>query len=166
MMTTASFKNVAADPLYWYTLTGWNLVDSSHHIDYRSFSRYGSELNAAAGVWNRFYNEYTGRGNIIRSSNSGIDVIIVDSYICRDNLNATACTYSNGKIELYTSHLDSYTYTQRQATIEHELGHALGLGHPVAADKQIMLQGRKNYTALSWADKDGLKYSISFYDKY
>ena len=50
--------------------------------------------------------------------------------------------------------MDRMTSKQRQATITHEIGHALGLGHN-NKNTSVMRQGYKNFTALDDIDKKG-----------
>ncbi|WP_208585747.1 zinc metalloprotease [Gracilibacillus suaedae] len=53
----------------------------------------------------------------------------------------------------------NFSYTNKVATATHEIGHTLKLAHPQSnLDlNNIMEQGKKNYSTLSWYDKSSLR---------
>lgn len=131
-----------------YKLLGWDLVDSGKHLDWDGSTHYMTEWYNAVNTWNAY------KSGVIRADRLSViqDVKISDKSK-KDGL-TFATTYSSGKIVFYRDTMDKMTSTQRQATMTHELGHALGLDH-VTASNSIMRQGYKNFTNLSSDDKKG-----------
>jgi Zn-dependent protease with chaperone function len=131
-----------------YVLQSWDLVDSGKHLDWDGTTNYMTEWYNAVNTWNAY------KPGVIRADrwNTIEDVHIYDKDKCDGS--TFAVTLSSGKIYFYHDTMDLMTSTQRQATITHELGHALGLDHNKIADS-IMKQGYKNYTILSNVDTQG-----------
>lgn len=131
-----------------YTLNGWDLVDSGKHLDWDGSTNYMTEWYNAVNTWNAY------KPGVIRADRWDIieDVSIRD----RDSYDGSvlAITSSGGTITFYHDTMDTLNSTQKQATITHEIGHALGLGH-VTASNAIMRQGIKNFISLSSDDKKG-----------
>ena len=124
---------------------GWHLVDSGGHLDYDGNSKYMNIVDSAVDVWENY-----NRGVIRKDSPFRVqDVFCYDYY---EENNTFATTYSSGYIRFNKYNYDKMTSTQKKATTIHEFGHCLGLGH-TKGNRDIMRQGLKNYTSLSYTDK-------------
>ena len=133
---------------YSYVLSSWDLVDSGKHLDWDGSTNYMTEWYNAVNTWNAY------KPGVIRADRWDIieDVHIYDK--SKYDGSTFASTYSNGVIVFYQDTMDKMTPTERQATITHEIGHALGLDHN-GKDTSIMRQGYKNFTTLDIIDKQG-----------
>lgn len=129
-----------------YALLSWYLIDSGKHLDWDGTTNYMKEWYAAVNTWNAY------KAGVIRvdALNNIQDVKIMDKSSKDGSTFAT--TYATGQIVFYQDTMDTATSTQRQATITHEIGHALGIDHNNIANS-IMRQGYKNFTALHEQDK-------------
>ncbi len=130
-----------------YSLQSWWLIDSGKHLDWDGSSNYMREWYNAVNTWNA-YKPGVIRVDTWKTIN---DVTIQDKGKCDGCTLAT--TWSYGKMVFYQDEMDTLTSTQRQATITHEIGHALGIDHN-KKDTSIMRQGVKNFTALDKIDKE------------
>ena len=133
---------------YKYALGTFDLVDSGKHLDWGGSSNYMTQWYDAVNTWNGY------KSGVIRADTWRTikDVTISDKEAY--NGSTFAITYSSGKIVFFQELMDGMTATQRQATITHEIGHALGLDHNEKATS-VMRQGYKNFTALDQIDKEG-----------
>lgn len=140
-----SFCNAASTN---YVLSTWDLVDSGKHLDWDGSTNYMTEWYNAVNTWNAY------KPGVIRADRWDIieDVHIYDR--SKYDGSTYASTYSNGVIVFYQDTMDKMTPTQRQATITHEIGHALGLDHN-GKNTSIMRTGYKNFTTLDIIDKQG-----------
>lgn len=131
-----------------YVLQNWDLVDSGKHLDWDGKTNYMTEWYNAVNTWNAY------KPGVIRADRWDIiqDVAISDK-ATKDGA-TFATTYAIGKIVFYQDTMDKMTSTQRQATITHEIGHALGLDHN-KKETSIMRQGYKNFVNLDEIDKAG-----------
>ncbi len=140
-----------------YDLT-WDFVDSGKHMDWDGNTKYSDLWNKAVKTWNSY------KSGVIRKDTISTinDVNIGDYYDNSTTTIAYASTYGFDKIRFNKYKMDKMTTTQKQATIQHEIGHGLGLNHSYSGN--IMVQGYKNYTALGWRDKN--TYDCVYKNKY
>ncbi len=131
-----------------YNLSSWDLVDRGKHLDWDGSSSYMKEWYAAVKTWNSY------KPGIIRADTAWIieDVDIKDY---KKVNNTFAYTSSIGVIRFNTYHMDGFTSQERQKTITHEIGHALGLDENNGDSTSIMQQGRKPQINLNSDDKKG-----------
>jgi len=131
-----------------YTLLSWDLVDSGRHLDWDGSTKYMAEWKRSVRTWNSY------KKGVIRADRWNI----IEDVRIRDKSKKDGCTFastfSSGSIIFYKDTMDRMTSKQRQATITHEIGHALGLGHN-NKNTSVMRQGYKNFTALDDIDKKG-----------
>lgn len=141
-----------------YTLLTWNLVDSGKHLDWDGDTDYMDEWNASVAVWEDY------KPGVIREDSFWVieDVKISDYY---EESNTMAVTSSGGTIKFNDYWFASMTTAQRQKTMIHEIGHALGLGHNNSDTTSIMCQGMREQTWLSDDDKAGYDAAYELYDE-
>lgn len=140
------YNNVSA-----YNLLTWNLVDSGKHMDWKGTTKYSEEWNASVGVWEDY------KSGVIRKDGFWtINDVTISDYT--EESSVMAYTSSAGKICFNDYHFESMTATQRQKTIMHEIGHALGLDHNNTDSTSIMCQGKRSQTTLNADDKAGYDY--------
>lgn len=134
-------------------ISSWVLIDSGGHLDWKSDSKYSSELQKAIKVWNGY------KSGVIRkkTSKTKLDVSITDAY----ELSAVAgVTTKQGTITFNTFIMDNDSYgdAKRVHVCMHELGHALGLAHNQSTD--IMYEYVTDNTSLSANDKKSYDHSM------
>lgn len=159
MILCICVKNV--EFTYAYVLNTWDLVDSGSHLDWDGETSYMDEWYKSVKTWNAY------KPGVIRKDTWKIieDVDIAD-YDDEDD-NAFAYTSSIGRIRFNTAHMDSFTSAEKQKTITHEIGHALGLyenNNNSNSRLSVMEQGRKSVTKLSGDDKAGYDAAYKKYD--
>lgn len=139
----------------------YNLVDNSGHCDWDAKTKYQDFVIKGASAWNSKVGTTRFRAdawNIIE------DVKIVDLDSDPKGEGAFARTYNSGKIEFYTNEMDNFgNDLQRQKTVTHELGHALGLFENNDRGN-IMSQGKLSY-GISFG-RDDIKSYNSVAEKY
>lgn len=137
-----------------YELLDWNLVDSGKHLDWSGSSEYMDEWYASVGVWEDY------KSGVIRKDGFWtINDVTISDYT--EESSTMAYTSSSGKICFNSYHFESMTSEQRQKTIMHEIGHALGLDHNNDTTS-IMCQGKRAQTTLSDDDKAGYDYLYDY----
>lgn len=141
-----------------YALLDWNLVDIGKHLDWDGDTEYMDEWNASVDVWEDY------KPGVIREDSFWVieDVKISDYY---EESSTMAVTYSGGTIKFNDYHFASMTTGQRQKTMIHEIGHALGLDHNNSDTTSIMCQGKREQTWLSDDDKAGYDAAYELYDE-
>lgn len=100
----------------------------------QSTSGYVSEVNLATSTWNILSN------NMIVPATSSPTLTMSDTYAPDMAWKGGYSTTTPGTILLNTYFLDSNTSSQRQNTIEHELGHAFGLNHSFTGNVMYFAQ--------------------------
>ena len=137
-----------------YVLWKYYLVDSGKHLDWDGSTNYLREWYAAVNVWNSY------KPGVIRVDTWKTiqDVKIMDKP--KYDGFTFAMTFASGKIVFYQDTMDTMTTTQRQATIMHEIGHALGIAHNINSNS-IMRQGLKDFTKLHDIDKAAYDASLA-----
>lgn len=137
-----------------YTISRWNsdLYDSSGYLDYAvKYGEYVYYTDRAASIWNAY------KSGVIRKSESGVDVYVQDIYDSSDDSNP-GLTYPRDRlITLNRFYLDNYTPNQKQNTILHEMGHALGLYHNELDD--VMYKKVTSNITLTTNDKKSYDYA-------
>lgn len=137
-----------------YNLLSWNLVDGGKHMDWKGSSKYMDEWNASVGVWEDY------KPGVIRKDGFWtINDVTISDYT--EESSTMAYTSSSGKICFNDYHFESMTAGQRQKTIMHEIGHALGLDHNYDSTS-IMSQGKRTQTTLNDDDKAGYDYLYNY----
>lgn len=140
----------------------WNLVDSGGHCDWSGSTKYQTLFNTAIDAWN------TSMG-VTRFRKDTVSILedfdIKDKSTDPTGEGAFARTGQSGYIHFYTDAMDSLTSNaERQKTIMHELGHALGLDHNNIGSGDIMRQGELAYsTSLSLNDKASYNAAVARY---
>ena len=99
-----------------------------------STSGYVSEVNLATSTWNVLSN------NMIVAATSSPTLTMSDVYYSDFAWKGGYSTTTPGFIVLNTYYLDANTSAERQNTIEHELGHALGLDHSYTGNVMYFAQ--------------------------
>lgn len=142
---------------------GWKLVDLSGHCDWDGSSKYMNMVSKGANAWNTYIGD-----DVLRPDgwNRVQDVYIKDLKTDPMNLGTIAKTYSKkyhegldfskaATIEFYLDQTENFeSNLQRQKTVTHELGHALGLYESHEKLANLMTQGAFAYgTSLSLDDK-------------
>lgn len=142
-----------------YKLLTWNLVDSGKHLDWDGTTAYMTEWEKSIGVWEDY------KPGVIRSDSVLVieDVKISDYY---EESNTMAVTSSAGTIKFNSYNFNSMSAGERQKTMTHELGHALGLDENNSVPNSIMCQGRRSQTYIIQDDKNGYDAAYKNYDKF
>ena len=144
-----------------FVLNSWDLVDSGGHLDWDGETSYMDEWYKSVKTWNSH------KPGVIRKDRWNIieDVNIAD--YCDEDANEFAYTSAKGKIRFNTAQMDSFTSAEKQKTITHEIGHALGLYENNGnknSKLSVMEQGRKSVTKLSADDKAGYDAAYKKYE--
>jgi hypothetical protein len=140
-----------------YALWGYDLVDSGKHLDWDGSCSYMNEWYESVGTWNAH------KPGVIRVDTLWIiqDVNISDVYYADNGWMARTYAGVLGKIEFNKFYFQDMSFAERQKTMMHEIGHALGLEH-VSDSTSIMQQGKKAQTTLSDDDKAGYDYLYTY----
>jgi predicted Zn-dependent protease len=118
----------------------WDCVDSGKHCDVDGDSKYMSYISSGMTAWNNSY------VTVFRDDSGSVleDVYVTDK---TSNGSYYGYTWSNGRMEFYTSKMDNFTSTQKYSGTRHELGHALGCGHNTTTD--VMYSSIRSFYTLS-----------------
>ncbi|MFA6866997.1 MAG: matrixin family metalloprotease [Clostridia bacterium] len=142
-----------------YELLSWDLIDNGGHLDYDYSTKYSSTLGASINVWNAH------KSGVIRPDSwKIIQDVFVSDYDDSSSDAAVAYCSSGGKIKLNDHYYVSMSAGERQKTMMHELGHALGLDENNSVTGSIMKQGIRSQTTLIQDDKDGYDASYLNYE--
>lgn len=142
-----------------YKLLTWNLVDSGKHLDWDGSTNYMTEWNKSIKVWEDY------KPGVIRPDSAWVieDVKISDYY---EESNTMAVTSSAGTIKFNKYHFASMSAGERQKTMTHELGHALGLDENNSVPNSIMCQGKRSQTYIIQDDKNGYDAAYQKYSQF
>lgn len=142
-----------------YKLLTWNLVDSGKHLDWDGSTAYMTEWNKSIGVWEDY------KPGVIRPDSTWVieDVKISDY---EEESSTMAVTSGAGTIKFNDYHFKGMTADQRQKTMMHELGHALGLDENNGVSNSIMCQGKRAQTYLIQDDKNGYDAAYKKYSQF
>ena len=113
------------------SVLGWNLVDSSGHIDWTSKTKYSKYVTNAIDTWNSYTD------NIFTEDKwYTINDLTISDYNGVDEPTLAGYTTASGDILLNTYVIDSLNDSNKYVSdalkeniILHELGHAIGLDH-------------------------------------
>ncbi len=134
-------------------ISGWVLIDSGKHMDWKSDSKYSSELKTAIDKWNAY------KPGVIRkkTSKTKLDVTITD---CYEISTYAGFTYKSGKITFNKYFMDDagFNNAYRVNVCLHELGHALGLAHNQSTD--VMYKNVTSNVTLTSNDKGSYDHSM------
>jgi hypothetical protein len=134
-----------------YNVLSWDLVDGGKHMDWKGSSKYLDEWNTSVGVWEDY------KSGVIRKDTFWtINDVTISDY--SEETTVMAYTSSSGKMCFNDYHFETMSSGQRQKTIMHEIGHALGLDHNNSDITSIMCQGKRSQTTLNDDDKAGYDY--------
>lgn len=142
-----------------YKLLTWNLVDSGKHLDWDGSTAYSTEWNKSIKVWENY------KPGVIRQDSVSVieDVKISDYY---EESNTMAVTSSAGTMKFNKYHFASMSAGERQKTMMHELGHALGLDENNSVAESIMCQGKRSQTYIIQDDKNGYDAAYKKYSEF
>jgi Zn-dependent peptidase ImmA (M78 family) len=133
---------------------GDEAVDWGKGIQWDGSTIYSSQWNSSISTWNAM-----GEVSITKDTLLTIeDLYIVDTSspgirISAGYANHTVSGNHTPYIQVNTAVMDSYTSAQRQKTLTHELGHALGINEINIAGN-VMQQGKLSQTSLGTKDKE------------